>query len=90
MLIVRDLLSLVMVILNISIKASRSERKIGFNLIFEKKVESILDLLKADNGSDLEKSGDYHFVVKVKCICRTFSKIKGWDEHVGVVLRTSS
>lgn len=77
MLLFRELFSLIMVVLNVSIKSRMGERKFGFNLIFKSKVKSIPGWSKDSNGSDVKKSGGYHTAMKVKCIFQTLQKVKG-------------
>lgn len=50
-------MTLVMVVLNISIKASMSERKIRFNFNFESMVKRIPIWAKAGNGNDVKRVG---------------------------------
>lgn len=60
MLIVRYFLSFFMVIFDVIAKVGMVESKVGFDLVFESRVESSPNFFKTKNSSDIEKSGSEH------------------------------
>lgn len=68
---------IVMMVFDIVVKSSMSERKIGFDFVFESEVEGIPSWSKASNRSHIENGEGYHSTTEVKGVSRTFPKVKG-------------
>lgn len=85
MLVVRHFLSFIMVAFYLGIEARMVEGETRFNFVPESGVESSPYWSKTSNGSNIEKHVGYHPITKLKYISRTFPKIKGRFEHVGIV-----
>lgn len=77
-------------VFNIISKACTGKSKIGFSFAFESGVEGILNWSKPSNNDNAKKGGGFPSTTEVKSVSRTFPKVKGWNEYIGVMIGASS
>lgn len=81
-LIVRDFISLFMVVFNVGVEVRMVKREIRFYFVFESKVKSLPGWSKTINSSNIENSRSDHPTRQMKSIGRRLPKTNSSYKHV--------